>query len=205
MVSVCSANTSKVCGIDMKITYKENPLDTVVELDEHEKKELWYKIKIDEMEDRLFMAHYYYNKEGGADDVQYYLDPEYYCTDEKSPLDKRCDQMLEWFIEELKGYHNGDCTCVPASCIKCHAERKLGIDTIEGLGKHSAHKIDHAFREHGTIDAVLESLKEFNPKISDVWKNNREGWEEHLPRWKQEAKHAYDWLLKYKEEHGPWT
>ena len=33
----------------MKITYNKNPLLTTVELDENEKKELWYKIKIQEM------------------------------------------------------------------------------------------------------------------------------------------------------------
>ena len=43
----------------MKITYNKNPLFTTVELDENEKKELWYKIKIKEMEELLFSAHFY--------------------------------------------------------------------------------------------------------------------------------------------------
>ena len=43
----------------MKITYNKNPLLTTVELDENEKKELWYKIKIKEMVEILFSAHFY--------------------------------------------------------------------------------------------------------------------------------------------------
>ena len=132
-------------GNTMKITYNKNPLFTTVELDENEKKELWYKIKIQEMEEILFSAHFYleekyFDLKRAKDD----LDPDYYCNEEdnkKSKLDERCDMLLETFLSELQSNHIGDCTCVACSCMKCHAEGLLGIDTIKGLGKHTAHKI----------------------------------------------------------------
>lgn len=190
----------------MKITYKTNPLDTTVELDDHEKQILWYKIKCDELIELLFDAHFHM-KEGQFYDLEKAkksLDPDYFLNEEddsKSPLEKRCDQMLEYYLEELKSYHIGDCTCVPASCGKCHAEDKLGINTIPGLGKHSAYKVDNALREaNGDIIAALESLKNYNPVINDAYKGKEDLWHQHLPRWKKEAKGAYEWLLKYKNE-----
>lgn len=193
----------------MKITYKTNPLDTTIELDDHEKKELWYKIRCDELVELLFEAHFHL-KEGQFYDlerVKKAVEPDYYLDEDdksKSPLDKRCDQMLEYYLEELRSYHIGDCTCVPASCGKCHAEDKLGINTIEGLGKHSAYKIDNALKEaNGDIIAALESLKNYNPAINDAYKGKEDLWHEHLPRWKKEAAHAYKWLKEYKEKHFP--
>ena len=43
----------------MRIVYGENPLWTSVLLNESEKKELWYRVKIAEMEDMLFSAHFH--------------------------------------------------------------------------------------------------------------------------------------------------
>ena len=141
----------------MKITYNKNPLLTTVELDENEKKELWYKIKIKEMEEILFSAHFYleekyFDLERAKDD----LDPDYYC-----------------------------------------------IDTIKGLGKHTAYKINAAFGTNNekSIDEAIEYLANYDPKPkdpeSDAWKKLG-GYEQYVPRWKEEAKMAHDWLVNYK-------
>jgi hypothetical protein len=42
----------------MKITYTPNPLETQIELDEHEKRDLWHKIRFDEMEELLSEVHH---------------------------------------------------------------------------------------------------------------------------------------------------
>ena len=194
-------------GNTMKITYNKNPLLTTVELDENEKKELWYKIKIQEMEEILFSAHFYleekyFDLKRAKDD----LDPDYYCNEEdnkKSKLDERCDMLLETFLSELQSNHIGDCTCVACSCMKCHAEGLLGIDTIKGLGKHTAHKINAAFgiNNEKNIDEAIEYLANYDPKPkdpeSDAWKKMG-GYEQYVPRWKEEAKLAHDWLVNYK-------
>ena len=43
----------------MKIIYGQNPLAAKVILTEAEKKELWYKIKITQLEDLVFNTYYY--------------------------------------------------------------------------------------------------------------------------------------------------
>ncbi len=191
----------------MKITYNKNPLYTTIELDEHEKKELWYKIKVEQLEELIFGAHFHL-KEGKYFDLEKArkeVDPEYYCTDEKSPLDKRCDELLAYYLDDLQSCHVGDCTCVPCSCSKCHAESLLGIDTIPGLGKHSAYKVDAAFGKDNerSIEEAIAYLANYEPAPpSDpkTWEKVG-GYEQHIPRWKAEAKVAHDWLVNYKNTH----
>lgn len=132
----------------MKITYTPNPLNTIIELDEHEQKELWYKIKVNEMEEMLSMAEYYVTEKYlNLEDARQELDSSYYLADtnKKSKLDERCDTLLEHFLQELKSNHIGDCTCIACSCSKCHAESILGIDTIPGLSKYTGNSIRNAF------------------------------------------------------------
>jgi len=197
----------------VKITYTPNPLNTIVELDEHEKKEFWYKLKIDELTDLLFGVHYEMSckkdEPPNLTRIKQEAESSYYLGDDDSvpaPIDQRCDELLEHYLGELQSNHTGDCTCFPASCSKCHAERNLGIDTIKGLGKHSAHKIQSAFSykegdvwKERTLDEALEYLKNYDPKPTpgSGWEKTG-GFEAHVPRWKEEARIAYEWLLDYK-------
>ena len=130
----------------MKINYNKNPLYTTVELTEEEKKELWYKIKIEILENKVFEGGYYLedNNRFDIERARKILKLEY-DKDDNNTIDKQCNEMVECYIVELAYGHAGDCTCNAFSCGKCQAETLLGIDTIEGLGKHSAYKIDNAF------------------------------------------------------------
>jgi hypothetical protein len=192
----------------MNITYHKNPLFTTVELDDYEKKEFWYKIKIQEMEELLFDAHFHLKEEYfKIEEAQRAVDPDYYLhekNNDKTKLDKRCDLLLEHFLEELQSRHVGDCTCVPCSCSKCHAESILGIDTIPLLKKHSAYKIDDAFGKNNekSISEALDALKNYQPQRTGSWLNSPEkDFLQHLPRWKSEAQDAYEWLLNYKNQY----
>lgn len=192
----------------MKIIYNKNPLHSIVELDEKDKQLLWYKIKVEELEELLSNVHFHL-EEGKYFDLEQARkdsDPDYYWNDEKSELDKRCDKLLKHYIIELNGYHDGDCTCIPGSCSKCHAESLLGINTISGLEKHAAYQISGSFGKNNekSIDDVIKHLANYDPTPSDPnsesWKKIG-GYEQYVPRWKAQAQEAHDWLISYKNEH----
>lgn len=144
----------------MKTEYTQNPLEVRTILDEHEKKELWYKIKLGEYEDMLFMGHFYLISEyKDIDKAIKELDPNYWCSDEKTKFDETIDGLTEGYLKELAGFHSGDCTCFAASCWKCIAENLVGVDTLPGLGKHLAYKIEEAFKETKTCLEAIEILK----------------------------------------------
>ncbi len=190
----------------MKINWHKNPLYSEVLLSEQEKRELWWKIRSEEMQDLLYEAHFRL-KEGphfNIEEARNHVKPDYYLSDTgKTGLDKRADELLAHFIEELAGWHVGDCTCVACPCSKCHAESLLGIDTIPGLSKHAAYKIRDAFgaANSAALDDVIEQLRDYEPTPpADVesW-NKVGGWDKHVPRWRAEAAGAYEWLLAYRE------
>jgi hypothetical protein len=188
----------------MKIIYQDNPLSTIIELTESEKRELWLKIKISELEYLLESAWFEAtNKKPDIEAIKNDLDIDYWCSDdEKSKLDNRVDEMFDWYLDDLKGIHCGDCTCVPSSCSKCHVEQLLGIDTIEGLPKHSASSIEYAFREFKTIDEAIESLENYVPdKSKGGWNTESdERWNHFVPIFIKHANEAAAWLKHYKSE-----
>lgn len=185
----------------MKITYNENPLCTTVELDESEKKELWYKIKIEYLEDRLWDVHYFL-KNDKHEEAKELVNPEKYFTDEESSVDKQVNETMKWVLEELQSYHCGDCTCVPCSCGKCYAEGKLDIHTTKGLGKHEAHYIVGAFKDDRNLNEAIEYLENYSfDIIPESWKKYVDAYKESIPRWSKEKKNALEWLKEYKKQH----
>lgn len=190
----------------MKITYTPNPLNTIVELDLHEVEALRMKIKIDELEELLYDAHFHL-KPGTYYDLAKAtssLDPNYWCQDGQSKLDERVEELLTHYVEELVRPHCGDCICFACSCSKCHAETLLKINTIPGLGKYSASRIETAFKDNRTIDQAIEHLRTYNPvrpKGSGWDKFPPEYFDSHVPRWLSEAKAAYKWLSAYNLQH----
>lgn len=182
----------------MKFTYNQNPLATVVELDERDRKDLFMALKLEHLEDQLFEAHFahegldgsktltrhdgtlIYTAEQCAADLRAAIDPENFCSDE---IDAEIKRKAAFYEEELKGSHGGDCTCFACSCAKCWAESMLGINTIDGLGKHGGYYVQQAFYNNGnrrtSIDEVIEVLS----------------------GGKAEVQHAVEWLKKYRDTH----
>lgn len=143
----------------MKITHTPNPLTAVVELEDHEVELMRLRIKIGEMEDMLYQAHFSLvsrQKDMGSlkaltlaeavDEAAKELDPDYWCQDGESRLDKRVAELTQHYVEALRESHAGDCTAFPASCSKCHAEGLLGINTLGSYpGKRVLHSLYHTF------------------------------------------------------------
>lgn len=211
----------------MKITYTPNPLDTVVELDRQEIDMFRLKIKLQQYEEMIFSAYYTITSrleergslkaitaEEAMKEARKELDPDYWCNDEAdkedhSKLDSRVELLLDHYIADLKSSHVGDCTCVPASCSKCHAEQLLGIDTLKPYpGKHQLHQIASVFsrwnvetKQHDlpevTLGEAIEKLSTYTPKANWL------GWESHADRWACEAKEAHEYLINYRNKHFP--
>ena len=176
----------------MKITYTPNPLDTIVELDEHEIKLLQHVVRIETYEDMMFLAHQSLNSADINEAVQI-LDPDTWCSVD-SQVDASVDKQVQAYIEALRGPHAGDCTCVPSSCLKCHAEELIGANTLYPFpGTKAMYFINMAFRyksenewKQRTLPEALEFLRTYEPKYSLI-----------------EVKAAYEFLLEYKNAHFP--
>lgn len=192
----------------MIINWNKNPLRTTVEPDVREMATLRQRILVEEFSDLLFGIHFNL-AEGSHFDLERArrdADPSYYMSDEgPSDLERRVETLLEHYLIELALPHSGDCTCVPTSCGKCRAESLLGVDTIAGLGKHCAYKIEEAFGPDSSlsVEEALAGLAAYDPKPSGSWLSDVAGFAAHLPRWSAEAKAAHDWLLKYRDERFP--
>lgn len=195
----------------MKIIYNENPLRTVVELDENDRQIFWLKLKVEELQNKLFDVHFsltedeYFNIDRARKDA----DPNVYIQEddqEKTLIDKRVDVLLDHYVKELQDVHSGDCTCVPASCMKCRAESILGIDTLKPFpGKHELAKISAAFLPGRSLTDVLTYLKDYKiPREKpESWKNfTQEYYETLLPRWEKEQVRAYEYLKNYVTDHS---
>jgi hypothetical protein len=172
----------------MKITYTPNPLNTVIELDAHEQELFKLKLRIEEYENMMFNAHWNLTRsseylatlprmktlEDARAEAIKRIDPEYWCSDDRTKLDDRIDELFDHYLGELSMNHSGDCTCFPCSCGKCHAEGMLGLDTTKGLSKYMASKIERAFSykdgdvwKQRTLEEVLERMRGYDPKITD--------------------------------------
>lgn len=214
----------------MKIEYAPNPLYTKVILDEHEQEIFKWKIRLKEYEEMVYSAyhtlthHDWWNsliaKNGEAkpvrtlqdtiDEAVKELHPDYWMDEEdgkQTKMEERVEMLFKLHMDDLVGYHVGDCTCVPCSCSKCWAENLLGIDTIKGLGKHEASKINSAFgrQNEKTLDEVIASLEDYEPKpfeANPAFKNwTKEDHDKHIPRWREEGKRAHIWLINYRNTH----
>jgi len=197
---------------NMKIIYAPNPLRTIIELDDHEKKEFWYKLKIEEMLCQMLDAPFCMNENDKYFDLkrareELNIDSLYKQEGEtQSKIDQRIDEMCEYYIKALMDIHRGDCTCIACSCDKCYAPEIRGINTITELRKHEASKIGSAFwqgkdlpeRSLSEAIEILSKPVEY-PKTSIRNGYTDEQFQYHIPRWNQEQANACEWLKNYRD------
>lgn len=162
----------------MKIIWAENPLATVVEVDDRDIKILELSARVDLLEDRLYGAYNVLKDKRDVDAALSRLNLPVSENDDR--ITRKVKDWTESYVTALtKEPHDGDCTMVPCSCYKCQAESHLGIDTIEGLTQRETASIKHAFyHTDGSINAAIEHLQQHN-------------------------KSACGWLTAYRDAHFP--
>ncbi len=199
----------------MKFEWSVNPLETVVFLDDADRKLLRVAIRLDaainaitcrDLRDRAKTpedAERYAKYLKGYDDVAF----------DEEEVSAETDKSVGMFEAELQGSHVGDCICFACTCTKCWAESLLGISTIAGLGKHEASKIDNCFTDTSTTTwsrktlTSAEVIEELSKPVSrtknEHWKNSpQEMWDACIPRWESERATALQWYKRYIEEHN---
>jgi len=185
----------------MKIIYAPNPLQTTIELNDHDKEILRLKVILQAFKSHVTIARLYLKEGTHFDRTKAYA--ELHPANFKERLTARGTKQIKEFTKELLGSHAGDCICVPTSCEKCHAESMLGINTIEGLSKQEAGMIDAMFRFGMTLDEVIAYLADYHPKTVVSPNFTQEMIDFWTPKWKEQALRAATWLKTYKEEHFP--
>lgn len=191
----------------MKINWNQDPLCTSVEVDANDRERILLYIQNDAYQNILCslqlrldglikkdtpvtMEEIYKKVEGWGEICNMKAD----------------DEEVELYVSELQNaMHMGDCVRQPCSCIKCDAEVALGINTLEGLGASSAHKILMAYSGDRDMHQAIEYLKapyRYEDR-HQCWKDtDEETYMKHTVSWEIEKKRALTWLLDYKERHG---
>lgn len=189
----------------MKINWQPNPFNTTIEIDKRDKDRVVLYLQTEEYTNMLCELDLWLKGRINTD-----------VTPTIEEIHKRiegwgdvCNMTSEseevvTFLSYLDTPHMGDCTCVPCSCIRCQVEDALGVDTLKGLGKHSARKVEGAFGRDGSLSideaiANLEKTPDYNKP--DTWPDSV-GWDVHIPRWEIEREAALKWLKQYKETHN---
>lgn len=188
----------------MQVTYTENPLETLVELDKRDRQILRLKLTIEELQETLGSSLVELeNKDADLSGIRNSLEWSNWCG---TKFEADITERLESLMNVLRSSHVGDCTCVPCSCSKCQAENHLGINTIQGLGKHQASYIYAAFDTEPTPSAreVIAKLESYQPKRSGGWENSsQQDFDKHVPRWTDLSHQAAHWLRAYTDKHFP--
>ncbi len=185
----------------MKIIYDQNPLKSIIELNDDEKRILKLNIKIDALYDGIYDALYYIDtdldltKQSLTNCVQSEV------VENNINLDEEVEQMYDSLIDSITQSHNGDCICEPMTCAKCLAEGFIGISTTKGINKYALYYISSAFGDDGT-NTISQAL--VNLKIPfEIIDGDDEYTISNKTKWNDERNKAYNWLLTYKDTHFP--
>ena len=191
----------------MKISWNPNPFFSTLELDDRDEQLLLVAYQNEEYAQLLIELDWGFTGKYGSRELFTSLDQPAKIIEKWQSI---CN--LEVSSPEIQRYiafagdmHMGDCICVPCTCVRCLAEEMLGVSTLEGLGKHLAHKVYGAFGTQTCINAALDNLlKPYTyEKRSPGYDNyTRESYEGLCTRWNKERKQAHIWLSNYKQKHG---
>ena len=184
----------------MKIVWNQNPFKTsIVEINDDDRRNLLKSIQNEEYVELLcgLDCDIHNEPEITLEKIGQRIQKWRVITDMEEDHDK-----VNRMVAYLSAEHLGDCTCMPATCIRCLAEDYLGIDTKKGCGKHQFRNILSAFEGNVSIDTAISKLEEKREYVKPENWPDAIIYENHIDRWKRETKEAAEWLKKYKTEHS---
>lgn len=185
----------------MKITYTNNPLTSIIEVDEDDIKRIKQSLEVEELWGVVYRAQYHLETIKNYNPVK----AEAILEDAHREVYKEIDRCLPYYLESLSGRHGGDCTSFACSCEKCQTERMLGIDTIEGLSKGMGSAISGLFKFESDL-SIHEAISNYEEtiKIPIEKKTGKDEWlNAHIPRWENDRTKTLEWLKKYRDAHFP--
>ena len=186
----------------MEIHWAQNPLESIVEINDYDKQILKLKLRIENLEESLWDVNFAL-KEGNEfnlEEARRQANDEYWSIEANQAS---IDRLFGYCLESLSGEHCGDCTCVPCSCIKCYTENLLDIRTLK-TNKIAASIIKSAFEKSNTkkLDDVIKYLEKYEPICSGSWLPFPEKFKSLVPKFIKDAHAAAEWLRVYKKEHN---
>lgn len=148
--------------------YNQNPLATEVHLDDRAVELLKEKILVSMLEE-IVSGSFYALTHDGFFEARNRLQEYAYDDEPESEFRKQLTYRLEESVQALKDIHHGDCVAAPTSCMKCHAEELLGIDTLpENHTKNIGSQLNHIFDRVETIDEAISLAKIMRWKTQNV-------------------------------------
>lgn len=177
----------------MNIVWNENPLKSVIELTEEDKKVFLLKLRLFKLKGNIIAAYMELTRQ--APNIKLAIHHLHF-------NDNYTDDDFKIYFDSLSEEHLGDCVCQPCSCLKCFVEELLEIDTLgPGFTKNIGNHISSAFEKDRNLDDAIDYLKNYSPEknLGEAW--NGKDASPYFERWSREAALAYDYLVKYKAEH----
>lgn len=203
----------------MEIIYQHNPLLNKVILNDAEKKLLFWKVVQSEFEDEIwslkFRLEAYLDHKLDPNEIEHKPLKKYTKEFLADPIRKTYEKIdtlaeemikieydeskIKYFVDALQEMHDGDCIGQPCSCLKCHAESMLDIESMPNYPGDIGHALFSSFSSPNyvynekTIDEAIDFLtnrKYTNPGVE----------QKYVEGWKERDKKAKEYLIYYKKE-----
>lgn len=136
---------ARIPGVTVRLT--PNPLRCEVTLTEAAQRELILTLALENVLDQMYAAHYQLTETHppNLDEAKRELKPaldKWLNNGKQYGFDTYKTLAHAWpeFIGALNEQHAGDCTAQAASCLRCHVERLVGIDTLP-VDKSIGHRL----------------------------------------------------------------
>jgi hypothetical protein len=184
----------------VQIEYTQNPLTSIIHLDDMDREKLKSKIMIAELSDIINDAKFRLKDKSPYFSVKLAQE----ALDDIGNIENEVTTQYDYYIEVASQSHIGDCTAFPATCGKCLLENYLDINTLNCNSKSILCLVQHTFIRLGddaTCSQAIEQLKSVNYNIPDDWKIRADIYYNNVDTFKRDNQQTIKYLENYRYEH----